>query len=419
MASRRGLRVTFIKYMPSMPTHQYDLLICSISLYFHPLSSLFKQKDIDASPSLQNAEPNLIRLLQRDGLQRDTAHTTYSQSAGKQDVQYACCGQHKHCTCVSGAVWKAGHSLHHTDCGLRATGVLSVQREERGKKVGKRACAVVLGTDNHIADGDHEPGNGRGEQAKAKPQGGLEIRRWQYFCPIAMKVTSWSQADSTVTFLLQRPRRGKGAGAGEADDDDDPCKGAAAASTESEAEVALQAQPSSDGAPVQGTTLQQAQPGSSSSAGPSLSFYERTNPHKPSALPSLTASTPRRYTVSIALPGSIVLNAQTPELQSRLAGQIARSCAIFNVDEIIVFDEGRDEGEEQEQENSGYPQRNRKRRFDEDGNDDGFGAPVDGAGDVDQQPKSRFDPNAFLARILQYVETPQCVAGRLLCSSRL
>ncbi|XP_077161258.1 28S rRNA (uridine-N(3))-methyltransferase isoform X3 [Paroedura picta] len=47
----------------------------------------------------------------------------------------------------------------------------------------------------------------------------------------------------------------------------------------------------------------------------------------------------RPYTVSIALPGSILNNAQSPELRTYLAGQIARACAIFNVDEIVVFDE--------------------------------------------------------------------------------
>ncbi|CAD5118834.1 DgyrCDS7512 [Dimorphilus gyrociliatus] len=45
------------------------------------------------------------------------------------------------------------------------------------------------------------------------------------------------------------------------------------------------------------------------------------------------------YTVSIALPGSILDNAQSPELRTYLAGQIARSAAIFNVNEIIIFDE--------------------------------------------------------------------------------
>ncbi|XP_063209496.1 uncharacterized protein LOC134523914 [Chroicocephalus ridibundus] len=47
----------------------------------------------------------------------------------------------------------------------------------------------------------------------------------------------------------------------------------------------------------------------------------------------------RHYTLSVALPGSILNNAQSLELRTYLAGQIARACAIFCVDEIIVFDE--------------------------------------------------------------------------------
>ncbi|KAM3911556.1 putative methyltransferase C9orf114 [Leptodactylus fuscus] len=47
----------------------------------------------------------------------------------------------------------------------------------------------------------------------------------------------------------------------------------------------------------------------------------------------------RPYTVSVALPGSIMDNAQSPELRTYLAGQIARACAIFCVDEIVIFDE--------------------------------------------------------------------------------
>jgi len=45
------------------------------------------------------------------------------------------------------------------------------------------------------------------------------------------------------------------------------------------------------------------------------------------------------YTVSMALPGSILDNAQTPELRSYLAAQIARAAVVFNIDEIVVFDE--------------------------------------------------------------------------------
>ncbi|KAA0152104.1 hypothetical protein FNF29_04218 [Cafeteria roenbergensis] len=47
----------------------------------------------------------------------------------------------------------------------------------------------------------------------------------------------------------------------------------------------------------------------------------------------------RRYTVSIALPGSILANAQSAELQTYLAGQIARAVTVFCVDEVIVFDD--------------------------------------------------------------------------------
>lgn len=124
-------------------------------------------------------------------------------------------------------------------------------------------------------------------------------------------------------------------------------------------------------------------------ATPKLSFYQRTNPHKPSALSSLHGNAPRKFTVSIALPGSIILNAQSPELQARLAGQLARSCAIFNIDEIVVFNEG-DDGEK--------GQSNGARAYQHSaGHEEEEGAVVGG----------QFDPNAFLARILQYVETPQ------------
>jgi predicted SPOUT superfamily RNA methylase MTH1 len=43
------------------------------------------------------------------------------------------------------------------------------------------------------------------------------------------------------------------------------------------------------------------------------------------------------YTVSVAIPGSMIRNAHTKELKTYLVGQIARACAIHEVDEIIVF----------------------------------------------------------------------------------
>lgn len=41
----------------------------------------------------------------------------------------------------------------------------------------------------------------------------------------------------------------------------------------------------------------------------------------------------------MALPGSVMDNAQSPELRTYLAGQIARACAVFCVDEVVIFDD--------------------------------------------------------------------------------
>ncbi|XP_028394946.1 putative methyltransferase C9orf114 homolog [Dendronephthya gigantea] len=83
----------------------------------------------------------------------------------------------------------------------------------------------------------------------------------------------------------------------------------------------------------------------------------------------------RDYTVSIALPGSILSNAQSLELRTYLAGQIARALVVFNIDEVIVFNETCQST-----------------------------ASVDttfrGAG-------KKSDPNILLGRILQYLECPQ------------
>ncbi|KAK4587186.1 hypothetical protein RGQ29_024060 [Quercus rubra] len=43
-------------------------------------------------------------------------------------------------------------------------------------------------------------------------------------------------------------------------------------------------------------------------------------------------------TVTIALAGSIINNAQSLELATRLAGQIARAATIFRINEVVVFD---------------------------------------------------------------------------------
>nr|XP_002131245.1 putative methyltransferase C9orf114 [Ciona intestinalis] len=85
----------------------------------------------------------------------------------------------------------------------------------------------------------------------------------------------------------------------------------------------------------------------------------------------------RSYTVSVALPGSILDNAQSPELRTYLAGQIARACVVFQVDEIIVFDESASSGKDSSTQ----------------GDFTGVG--------------KKGNCNIQLARILQYLECPQ------------
>lgn len=97
---------------------------------------------------------------------------------------------------------------------------------------------------------------------------------------------------------------------------------------------------------------------------------------KPLTRPPTAPHTGRKFTVSIALPGSIVGNAQSKELRTYVAGQIARAAATFNVDEIVVFSESG------KQVSSGI------------------------SGNFEGATRST-DPDVFLARILQYLETPQ------------
>ncbi|GAC98463.1 ER to Golgi transport-related protein [Pseudozyma hubeiensis SY62] len=152
---------------------------------------------------------------------------------------------------------------------------------------------------------------------------------------------------------------------------------------------------------------------SSSSTKPSN--LTQVNPHKPSFITRPATTNGRKFTVSVAIPGSIVLNAQSPELQSRLAAHIARACAIFNVDEIVVFDEGEvrsEAGTDLYQHRHNQQNRGTKRRYNApQGNPNGGEGEqaheeAEGGGGEEGVGKG-FDPHTFLARVLQYLETPQ------------
>ena len=80
-------------------------------------------------------------------------------------------------------------------------------------------------------------------------------------------------------------------------------------------------------------------PSASESAGTTESTPSIHTPAPPATAGAgaTPAGSGRPWTVTVALPGSIVENAQTQELRSYLVGQVARACAIFNVDEVVVF----------------------------------------------------------------------------------
>lgn len=52
-------------------------------------------------------------------------------------------------------------------------------------------------------------------------------------------------------------------------------------------------------------------------------------------------------TVSVAIGASCIENAQSQDLGTLLAGQLARAAAIFNIDEVIVLDDGPKYGNEE------------------------------------------------------------------------
>jgi hypothetical protein len=52
---------------------------------------------------------------------------------------------------------------------------------------------------------------------------------------------------------------------------------------------------------------------------------------------STESEIPKVCTLSIAVPGSILDNAQSPELRTYLAGQIARAACVFKIDEVSTL----------------------------------------------------------------------------------
>jgi predicted SPOUT superfamily RNA methylase MTH1 len=104
----------------------------------------------------------------------------------------------------------------------------------------------------------------------------------------------------------------------------------------------------------------------------------------------ITKAAPCPYTVSIAIPSSLLKNVQTRELKTYVVGQIARAAAIHEIDEIIVYMDTASEASA-----FGAATFNASKK-EENNNGDGD----NDFGDVFKCP------SVFFLRVLQYLETP-------------
>lgn len=119
---------------------------------------------------------------------------------------------------------------------------------------------------------------------------------------------------------------------------------------------------------------------------------------------------PRKSTLSIAIPGSVVSNAQTHELRTQLVGQIARASAIYHVDEIIVYDDQLAKELKPYYRNNyhGRGQRNQENEHrKEDDTDENRGGSKDNSKSYPPKTGGSTDPHEFMARVLQFCECPQ------------
>ncbi|KAF8855241.1 DUF171-domain-containing protein [Acephala macrosclerotiorum] len=94
----------------------------------------------------------------------------------------------------------------------------------------------------------------------------------------------------------------------------------------------------------------------------------------------------REWTVSVALPGSIIANAQSHDQRTSLVGYIARALSVFCVDEVVVFSDGHAHNSNKRHHNRSHTYSN------QDQSEDGY--------------TGTSDPDHFLIHLLSYLETP-------------
>ncbi|KAI9650084.1 hypothetical protein NHQ30_000097 [Ciborinia camelliae] len=94
----------------------------------------------------------------------------------------------------------------------------------------------------------------------------------------------------------------------------------------------------------------------------------------------------RDWTVSVALPGSIISNAQSHDLRTSMSGHIARALGVFCVDEVIIFNDGN--------------ARPSKKTFNASQSNRPQQEPLE------DKYTGNSDPDHFLTHLLSYLETP-------------
>ncbi|TPX63946.1 hypothetical protein CcCBS67573_g08546 [Chytriomyces confervae] len=118
----------------------------------------------------------------------------------------------------------------------------------------------------------------------------------------------------------------------------------------------------------------------SSSQSVHVSLGASSNSH---AQKETIANKPRPYTVSVAISASMIAQLEKPELRTFLAGQIARTLTVMQVDEVVVYEDA---------------------LIPASGSATATAKSTEGA--FESASKKNFDATVFLARILQFCECP-------------
>ncbi|KAF2199784.1 DUF171-domain-containing protein [Delitschia confertaspora ATCC 74209] len=113
----------------------------------------------------------------------------------------------------------------------------------------------------------------------------------------------------------------------------------------------------------------------------------------------------RPWTLSIALPGSFITNVSTYDQKASLACRIARACAVFCVDEIVVFDDDPHTIPQQTQQKVNSNNKGHKGSWSS-VNKQTSKTKAEVLAEVSDIDEPWHNPDQFLFHVLSYLETP-------------